>query len=557
MAESQTKAREADASVFAHVSRTRGIVFHTLLLAGTLFGLVSLGALLLTVTGDAFGVYAAGIEWYLAVVLVVGVPSTLVGGHLYYHNRPAFSTGVRGLLVPIAGLFAGGTILLLFDVIPFYVWFAWVAGVSVPIPFIIAHRHLRSDAGIGERISVVLVTGFLSLFGVPGLIIGIPEFIQFHVNPIPNRYLTFLVTLGLPVAAVIGHRLSKRETQQAGLSAGLLVVIASLSVLLQPILEPSNALLLVLTIAVPTGSYVGTTIRHHPERRIGLGFPAVILGSIVLASVVVTQLGLGGPDPWLDWQFLTSFPMSRPEVSGIYPALVGSLLLMLVVIVTSFPIGVGAAVYLEEYAPDNRFTELIQITIANLAGVPSVVYGLLGLGLFIKLGGLNGQQITIGGFTVRLMGLPTGSLLAGGFALSLLILPIVIISSREAIRAVPDSLRQASYGMGATRWQTVRNVVLPRSIPGILTGTILAVGRAVGETAPLIMVLSPEFVNSLPSNVLDKTSAMPLQVYHWAFEPDPGFRYGALAAGVVTMVVVLVVINSIAIAVRNNYQRED
>jgi phosphate transport system permease protein len=206
----------------------------------------------------------------------------------------------------------------------------------------------------------------------------------------------------------------------------------------------------------------------------------------------------------------------------------------------SFPVGIGAAIYLEEYAPDNRFTRAIRVNISNLAGVPSVVYGLLGLGIF-----------------VRALNRTSGSLIVAGATLGLLILPIVIISAQEAIRAVPDSLREASYGMGATRWQTVKNVILPRAFPGILTGTILALGRAIGETAPLIMIGAANVVRFVPTSFSSKVSAMPLQLYGWAtLFASPEFYTTVLAAGVVTLLVVMLLMNGTAIVLRNKYQRE-
>jgi phosphate transport system permease protein len=214
--------------------------------------------------------------------------------------------------------------------------------------------------------------------------------------------------------------------------------------------------------------------------------------------------------------------------------------MMLIVAVLSFPLGVGTAVYLEEYAPDNRFTRIIDVNISNLAGVPSVVYGLLGLGLFVTY-----------------LGRSPGTALIGGATLGLLILPIVIISAREAIRSVPDSMRQASYGMGATRWQTVKNVVLPRAFPGILTGTILALGRAIGETAPLIMIGAPNVLYSLPSSLEASVSAMPLQVFAWAtLFASEEFYTKAVPAGIVVLLVILLAMNSVAIVLRNKYQRE-
>jgi phosphate transport system permease protein len=241
---------------------------------------------------------------------------------------------------------------------------------------------------------------------------------------------------------------------------------------------------------------------------------------------------------WLDWQFLTNPPHPDPFQAGFYPALVGSVALMVLIALVTFPLGVGAAVYLEEYASDGPVTRFVQVNIANLAGVPSVVYGLLGLGVFVTY-----------------LGQPPGTAFVGGATLALLILPIVIIASREAIRSVPDSLRQASDGLGATRWQTVRNVVLPRAFPGILTGTILALGRAIGETAPLIMIGAPNVFFSLPTDLGSKVGAMPLQIYAWAslFASD-AFYTRVVPAGVVTLLVVLLAMNSVAIALRNTYQ---
>ena len=218
-------------------------------------------------------------------------------------------------------------------------------------------------------------------------------------------------------------------------------------------------------------------------------------------------------------------------------------MMLIVIVLSTFPVGVGAAIYLEEYAPSSgwggRFVTLVEINIGNLAGVPSVVYGLLGLALFI-----------------RILTWPQGSVIVAGLAVGLLILPIVIISAQEAVRSVPDSFRQASYGMGATRWQTIRQVVLPEAMPGILTGTILALGRAIGETAPLLMIGAAASVRLAPNGFFDTSSMMPRQIYSWSSELEPAFRHGVLAAGVITLLAVLLVMNATAIVIRNRYQRQ-
>lgn len=252
---------------------------------------------------------------------------------------------------------------------------------------------------------------------------------------------------------------------------------------------------------------------------------------VLLAYVVNDSIG------WLNWDFLTNSTSRLPEKAGIYPALVGSVLMILILIPISLFLGVGAAIYLTEYAPTSRIAKFINLNIANLAGVPSVVWGLLGLGFFIQL--LNFEY---------------GTLLAGSLTMALLILPIVIISAQEAIRAVPDSFREASYGMGATRWQTVRRVVLPRALPGIMTGTIISLARALGETAPLIMIGVPTTVLSTPDSLFSKFTTMTMQLFAWSDYPQEDFQYGVLAAGVVTLLAVLLTMNAVAVFIRYKFQ---
>ena len=253
----------------------------------------------------------------------------------------------------------------------------------------------------------------------------------------------------------------------------------------------------------------------------------------LLAYVLVDAAG------WLDWQFLTSTTSRFPEKAGIFPALVGSIYMAALLIPPAMILGIGAAVYLTEYARSNWLTKLININIANLAGVPSVVWGLLGLGLFIQL-----------------FGLTYGTLLVGSLTMVLLILPVIIISSQEAIKAVPDSLRQAAYGIGATKWQTISRIVLPRALPGILTGTVLSLARALGETAPLIMIGVPTAVFATPVSPNDKFTSMTMQLFSWSDYPQPEFQYGVLAAGVVTLLVVLLSLNGLAIYLRHRFQNK-
>jgi phosphate transport system permease protein len=240
---------------------------------------------------------------------------------------------------------------------------------------------------------------------------------------------------------------------------------------------------------------------------------------------------------YFNLDFFNNFASRRPSEAGIKGALVGSLWLLAIIAPLSIFLGVGTALYLEEYAKKNRFTRFIELNISNLAGVPSIVFGLLGLTIFVR-----GMDLG-------------GSILAGGLTMSLLILPIIVVASQEAIRTVPKSLREASYGMGATKWQTIRRVVLPAAIPGILTGSILALSRAIGETAPLIVIGALSFVNYLPSGLMDTFTVLPMQIFNWTSRPQEEFQFVA-ASGIIVLLIVLIVMNSIAVLIRNKFQKK-
>lgn len=238
----------------------------------------------------------------------------------------------------------------------------------------------------------------------------------------------------------------------------------------------------------------------------------------------------------LGWDFISSPPSRKPEIAGIMPALIGSIYLIGLTAVIALPVGVGAAVYLEEYGGRSRLAAIIEANIANLAGVPSVIYGLLGLGVFVRALGMG------------------RSLLAGACTLALLVMPIVILASREALRTVPGTLREASYALGVTRWRTIRSVVLPMALPGILTGAILSISRAMGETAPLIVVGALTYVTFPPDGLHSSFSALPIQIFNWVSRPQAGFALNA-AAGIVVLLVALGAINAVAIVIRNRSQR--
>ncbi len=281
-----------------------------------------------------------------------------------------------------------------------------------------------------------------------------------------------------------------------------------------------------------------TSARHAFDRVFAvLVFAATMVGLVVLAVLLVDIARDGLPR--LSWAFLSSFPSVNPANTGIFPALLGSLWLLGLTAVVSVPLGIGAAVYLEEYAQDTWLTRLVEVNISNLAGVPSIIYGLLGLGIFVNL---------LGSVTAR------ESILSGALTLSLLILPIIIIATREALRTIPASVREGGYALGATKWEVIRSHLLPMALPGALTGTILALSRAIGETAPLIVVGAATYITFAPEGPFSAYSALPIQIYSWVSQPQPAFQVAA-AAGIVVLMVVLLLSNSVAIWLRNKYQR--
>ena len=236
--------------------------------------------------------------------------------------------------------------------------------------------------------------------------------------------------------------------------------------------------------------------------------------------------------PWLDGQFINSFPSRFPELAGVKSALFGTLWLIGLTALIAVPTGVLAAIYLQEYAPPNRLTRLIELNIANLAGVPSIVYGILGLAVFVRFFSLD------------------RTLLAGALTMALLILPVIIIAAKEALLAVPKSRREAAYGVGASRWQVVRSHVLPAAAPGIATGVILALSRAIGETAPLIVLGALAYVAFVPTNPMDGFTTLPIQIYNWTSRPQEAF-HDLAAAAILLLLAVLLVTNSLALAIRN------
>ncbi|WP_256545764.1 phosphate ABC transporter permease PstA [Halobellus inordinatus] len=537
---------------FGQVSRTVGTVFRYLLLAATMFGIVTLAVLLVYVANDAIRPLTADPGWYLIYFFTLVVPTLLVGAYVRTRDRAAFSFGVFlvGLLV-VSLMFSGGVGLLVVDVIPPLVALSFALGLAVPAAVAVALTRNSHRISFTTRLVATSFAFYLSLFGLPGPIgdaAGLPQvvpsFVQFiqSIPVIPVDWMMVAAIVGGGSAAAVGAYVAGVRDARSGLYAGLAAFAVSVaSAVVGPFvgIDPVPAVVVAAVALVPTSTYAWRGAFGENGTPVGLGFAATVVVGALVGAAAVEAFGFAGPQSWVDWQFLTSSHSGSAVDAGLYPAIGGSILLMSTVAALSFPLGVGAAVYLEEYAPDNALTRFVDVNISNLAGVPSVVYGLLGLGVFVTY-----------------LGQSAGTVLVGGATLALLILPIVIISSREAIRSVPSDLRQASYGMGATRWQTVRNVVLPEAFPGILTGTILALGRAIGETAPLIMIGAPNVVFSLPTALNSKVSAMPLQVYAWSsLFASEDFYTKAVPAGVVVLLAVLLAMNSVAIVLRNKFER--
>jgi phosphate transport system permease protein len=289
------------------------------------------------------------------------------------------------------------------------------------------------------------------------------------------------------------------------------------------------------TAALTSAPDAGARRRHQLDRGFEwLAFSVLLLALAALAALLydILSAGLGR----LDWQFMTSMASRRASSAGIYHALAGSVAVISVTGALALPIGVAAAIYLEEYGGRSRLARLIEINIANLAAVPSIIYGLLGLGLFVRALAMD------------------RSVLAGASTLALLALPVVILSTREALRTVPGTIREGSYALGATKWQTIWYQVLPMAAPGILTGLILALSRAIGETAPLITIGALTYVPFAPDSLWSAFTVLPIQIFNWVSRPQADFQDNA-AAGIIVLLGLLLLMNAMAIFLRDRYQR--
>ena len=314
--------------------------------------------------------------------------------------------------------------------------------------------------------------------------------------------------------------------------------------------------------------------RHKISKWFYIVLLACLLAGLLMLTALIVDLAVEGHE-WLRPELFTKYHSRKPEQAGMKSAIVGSLIVMSLTGLFSFPLGIGAAIYLEEYARKNWLTSFINININNLAGVPSIVYGMLGLAVFGRMfglfssdswlvrllnlkvneGTLSGLQFNLFGISWLEIQLPFHkSLLAGALTMTMLILPVVIVSSREAIRSVPYTIREAAFGLGATKWQVVSKQVIPIAMPGIITGIILSLSRAIGETAPLIIMGAFTYVPFLPKSIWDQFTVMPIQIYNWITLPQTEFRVNLAAAGILVFLAILLTFNAVAVLLRKKLE---
>ena len=517
----------------------KGQLFEVALVAATLVGIVSLLALFAQIASDAFQPGSASPAWFLVYLGTLVAPTAAFT--LYARRRPAVrETNALAFAAVFGGLLLTFVIYAVVESLSPYDVFAYAFFASVPPMLVTAYDRTTSDRTYtGPAIPASVLVGIAVaalLYDVVRGPIGIAA-----------EWIMYFGLVTVPAAFLIGTLTALRRGRRSGVVAGGVVVAGGLAVAVASIAIGTNASFPVVffsAFVVPTGYVLWRSVRTDPEGRLGVAGPFVLLGGALLGAAVVSQFGVQNPDTFLTpTLLLESWDGLRASNAGVYPQIVGSIVIVGFMAVLAFPVGIGAAIYLEEYAPDTglkgRLATLLEINISNLAGVPSVVYGLLGLALFR-----------------RTLGLGTGVVVSAAGTLGLLILPIVIVSTQEALRSVPDALRQGSYGMGASRWQTLREVVLPEAIPGTLTGTILALARAIGETAPLVIIAVATTKYSPPSGLFGSATALPLQIFAAASNAKPEFRHGVVPAAAVVLLILMLLMNATAIVIRNKYARE-
>jgi len=521
------------------IQRLKGMAFEGLLVGATLFGVLSLVALFVLIGTDALGPTAAEPGWYLLYLGTLVAPMSAYT--LYVRRNPSAAT-INALSFAVA--FGSLSLALVAFVVPdalgpYDVAIHAAYAFAPPLAVVAYVRSFGQNHLTGPALPVAVLVGVAA-----GFVLYEPTFALVGGHP---KWAAYVGLVAAPAAVVLGTVAARRIGREARVPVVGIVLIGSLAVArLAPGwgVDPSLSVVLYAGWVAPTGYFVADVLGNRAEGRVGLVGPLLFGGGLALGAWLERRLGIAGLDTWLNpTLLLESWSTFQPESAGIYPQLVGSIVIVGAMAVMAFPVGVGAAIYLEEYAPSSgwgaRLANALDVNISNLAGVPSVVYGLLGLALFRQVFGLS-----------------PGIVVAAGATLGLLILPIVIVSAQEALRSVPDELRRGSYGLGASRWQTVRNVVLPEAVPGILTGTILALGRAIGETAPLVMIGVATTRFSPPEGLFTGATALPLQIFAAKGNNIPEYRTGVVAAAAIVLLALMLLMNATAILIRNHYQNE-
>lgn len=520
--------------------RLKGLLFEAVLLGSTLVGIVSLLVLFGYIAFDAFRPLTASAQWYL---LYFGTLVTPTAAFTWYARRnPAVRiANAKAFAVVFGGLALSLVTYVVADAVsPYDVLVYLLLGAIPPLLVGLYARLTDEQTYSGPAIPVAAMLG-----------LGVAALLYDALRPVVGiaaQWIAFYGIVTLPVAGILGVVVARRWSWRRGVISTMAVMLSTLLVaggLLGAGIDPSFWVVLYSAFVIPVAYVVGSTVVTDSNGRIGVLGPFVLGGGVLAGAALERQLAIQGVESFLQPGLLVnSWHGLDASQAGVYPQIVGSILIVTFMALLAFPVGVLAAVYLEEYAPNSgwggRLATLLEVNISNLAGVPSVVYGLLGLALFRNA-----------------LGFGTGIVASAAGTLGLLILPIVVVSAQEAIRAVPDSLREASYGMGASRWQTLRNVVFPEAVPGILTGTILALARAIGETAPLVMIAVATTKYSPPSGLFEAATALPLQLFSARQNVDPAFRNGVLPALAVVLLVLMLVMNASAIAIRNRHERDN
>ena len=522
-----------------YVQQLKESVFEAGLLGATLVGIVSLLVLFGYITFDAFRPLTASAQWYLLYFGTLVTPTAAFT--LYARRRPAVqATSGKTFAAVIGGTMLALVTYMVADSVSPYDILVFALFGSVPPCLVYAYARATDDrtyAGPAVPVAVLVgIVGGAVSYDVVRPLVGILA-----------EWLAYLGFVTVPMAGVVGLLVARRRSRRSGFFAAVGVVgfaVAAAVVTLAVGFNPAFPVVFISAAVVPVGYVVGTATLTRTEGRTGVIGPFVPIGGIVVGAVLERQLTIQGLEGYLTPTLLmNSWDGLNASNAGVYPQIVGSIVIVGFMMVLAFPLGIGAAIYLEEYAPvsgwGGRFATLLEVNISNLAGVPSVVYGLLGLALFRNT-----------------LGFGTGIVFSAAGTLGLLILPIVVVSTQEAIRSVPDSLRQASYGMGASRWQTLRNVVLPEAIPGTLTGTILSLARAIGETAPLVIIAVATTTYSPPEGLFSSASALPLQIFAARSSAMAEFREGVVPATAVVLLALMLLMNATAIIVRNRYDSE-